>query len=83
MFRFTIRDVLLLMVIVGLGVGWWIDHRRLDVARAVSEARSKSLEARELQWQRLNRWLTAALEGEGTGFVSVEEAAVLPAGDSR
>jgi hypothetical protein len=26
MFRFTIRDVLWLMV--GLGVGWWIDHRR-------------------------------------------------------
>jgi len=26
MFRFTIRDVLLAMVIVGLGVGWWLDH---------------------------------------------------------
>lgn len=23
MFRFTIRDVLWLMVVVGLGVGWW------------------------------------------------------------
>ena len=28
MFRFTIRDVLWLTVVVGLGVGWWIDHRR-------------------------------------------------------
>jgi hypothetical protein len=28
MFRFTIRDVLRLMVVVGLGVGWWLDHRR-------------------------------------------------------
>jgi hypothetical protein len=30
MFRFTIRDVLWLMAIVGLAVGWVIDHRRLD-----------------------------------------------------
>lgn len=28
MFRFTIRDVLWLMVVVGLGCGWWIEHRR-------------------------------------------------------
>ena len=27
MFRFTIRDVLWLIVVVGLGVGWWIEHR--------------------------------------------------------
>jgi hypothetical protein len=30
MFRFTIRDVLLVMVIVGLAVGWWVDHQRQD-----------------------------------------------------
>jgi hypothetical protein len=30
MFRFTIRDVLWLTVVVGMGVGWWVDHRRLD-----------------------------------------------------
>jgi hypothetical protein len=28
MFRFTIRDVLWLMVVVGLAVGWWTDSRR-------------------------------------------------------
>jgi hypothetical protein len=27
MFRFTIRDVLWLMVVVGLVFGWWMDHR--------------------------------------------------------
>jgi len=27
MLRFTIRDVLWLTVVVGLGVGWWADHR--------------------------------------------------------
>jgi hypothetical protein len=27
MFRFTIRDLLWLTVMVALGVGWWLDHR--------------------------------------------------------
>jgi hypothetical protein len=34
MFRFTIRDVLLVMVIVGLAVGWSVDRWRLDRARS-------------------------------------------------
>ena len=36
--RFTVRELLLVTVIVGLGIGWWMDHwrssgvqRRLDV----------------------------------------------------
>ena len=32
MLRFTIRDMLWLTVVVGMGVGWWIDHRRLSVS---------------------------------------------------
>jgi hypothetical protein len=27
MFHFTIRDLLWLMMVVGLAVGWWVDHR--------------------------------------------------------
>jgi hypothetical protein len=30
MFRFTIRELLLFTVIAALGVGWWMDHRRLQ-----------------------------------------------------
>jgi hypothetical protein len=30
MFRFTIRDVLWLMVVVGMGVGWWMDRSRIS-----------------------------------------------------
>jgi hypothetical protein len=30
MFRFTIRDVLWLMVVVGMGVGWFLSYTRLD-----------------------------------------------------
>jgi hypothetical protein len=29
MFRFTIRDVLWLMVVVGLAAGWLLDHQYL------------------------------------------------------
>jgi len=29
MFRFTIRDVLFLTVVVGLAVGWLLDHQHL------------------------------------------------------
>ena len=31
MFRFTIRDLLWLMVVVGLACGWGISHRRLNI----------------------------------------------------
>jgi hypothetical protein len=30
MFRFTIRDLLWLMVVVGLAVAWWVDRRDLN-----------------------------------------------------
>src|SRR5262245_13346251 len=33
MFRFTIRDVLWLMVVVGLAVGWWIERGTLQNQR--------------------------------------------------
>jgi hypothetical protein len=28
MFHFTIRELLLVTVIVAMGVGWWLEHRR-------------------------------------------------------
>jgi hypothetical protein len=27
MFRFTLRELVLLTAVVGLAVGWWVDHR--------------------------------------------------------
>ena len=30
--RFTIRDLLWIIVVVGMGLGWWVDHRTLDLA---------------------------------------------------
>ncbi len=34
MFRFTIRDVLWLTVVVALAVGWWVEHRRTAAREA-------------------------------------------------
>ena len=30
MFRFTIRDVMWLTVVVALAISWWIDNKRID-----------------------------------------------------
>jgi len=48
MFRFTIRDVLWLTVVVGVCVGWWLTASRLSETTLLlseSEAKKKSLQA--------------------------------------
>jgi|GEM_PF-6069907 len=52
MFRFTIRELLVLTVTVGLAVGWWMEHRSLATAND-SLARSATLwrwRAEHLVW---------------------------------
>jgi hypothetical protein len=39
MFKFTIRDVLWLTVLVAMGVSWWIDNKRIE--KAVTKAESE------------------------------------------
>jgi len=50
MFRFTIRDVLWLMVIVGMGIGWWQDRSHL--ATEVERYKEPLMKAR-----RMGLWL--------------------------
>jgi hypothetical protein len=38
MFRFTIRDVLWLTVVVGILATWWLDHDRLEQKAAKLKA---------------------------------------------
>ena len=42
MFRFTIRDVLWLTVVVGMGVGWWVD--RIGTNNMRSDIQKRNLE---------------------------------------
>jgi len=44
--KFSIRDLLLVMVIVGLVLGWWIDHR-FQAAAANNNAKAAE------QWQQI------------------------------
>jgi len=49
MFRFTIRDVLWLTVMVALAVGWWIDHQSLAPdAQKHRDARQRWEEYRDM-----------------------------------
>jgi hypothetical protein len=47
MFRFTIRDVLWLTVVVGLACGWWIEHRRAVRQSEELLMRTRQMEAVE------------------------------------
>ena len=54
MFRFTIRDLLWLMVVVGLAVGWWTERRQLRM-QLMDERESRS------EWIDQNRELRMAI----------------------
>jgi hypothetical protein len=43
-FRFTIRDVLWLTVVVATGVGWWVERRSERAALSSANARADELE---------------------------------------
>ena len=45
MYRFTIRELVLLTIVVAMGVGWWMDRCQL----AVPAADYRRLKANELQ----------------------------------
>jgi len=50
MFRFTIRELVLLTLVVAMGVGWWLDHATIATYRAKSEkfeAATRRLEAEQ------------------------------------
>ena len=63
--KFSIRDLLLVTVIVALVLGWWVDHRQKSAkARAVQN--SLFLE------EQSHRWLQARMEVDGYKFVTNE-----------
>jgi hypothetical protein len=45
MFRFTIRDVLWLTVVVALAVGWWLDRARTHATLTTYQAEIQEWEA--------------------------------------
>jgi hypothetical protein len=47
--KFTLRDLFLVTVIVALVVGWWVDHRRQEAAKAAVESDAAEM-ANHLYW---------------------------------
>jgi hypothetical protein len=43
MFRFTIRELVLLTLVVALGVGWWIDRSQVASAKRAFENDARSM----------------------------------------
>ncbi len=47
MFRFSIRDVLMGILVIGMGLGWWCDRRQLNEKAEKSAERTEFLEWRQ------------------------------------
>ena len=52
MFRFSMRELLLVILVIGLGLGWGLDHARLSSQAATWRHCAGALEQafRELRW---------------------------------
>jgi len=51
MFRFTVREMLLATLVVGLVLGWWLDRGRLERLRAMEEHRATNAESLAADWR--------------------------------
>jgi hypothetical protein len=61
MFKFSIRDLFWLTVVVALAVGWWLDRRALDVAKTqVEELNTQVKELSAEILQRDTSWMAVS-----------------------
>ena len=51
MFRFTIRDVLWLMVVVGMAAGWWYHSWGLWIGKSMAEDEMRALNQALAEWR--------------------------------
>ena len=62
MFRFTIRDVLWLMVVVALGVAWWVERdRQAATSAAFADLKAENAYMRQFiesryEYVRFDKW---------------------------
>lgn len=83
MFRFAIRDVLLLTALVALGVAWWIDHREVTRrgdarAAAIQDAADLAAKANQteiLDWKFRAKSLESNLKSSWKADVTYQEGA--------
>jgi len=72
MFRFTIRELVLLTLVVAMGVGWWLDRRTLR--REIEDTQIDTIRKLRLERERNERPFPVEIsgfpgsEGPFTGF---------------
>ena len=47
--KFSIRDLFLVTLVVALGVGWWVEHRRLSRVVESQNVELQSLKMKEIE----------------------------------
>ena len=67
MFRFTIRELLILTVTAGLAVGWWIDHGHTASIRASRDTYRSQFESLVADLQR--QGILVKIENDGVFIV--------------
>jgi hypothetical protein len=60
-YRFTLRDLLVLMLLIGLGLGWWTDRRRMESRLELAELRILHLRADQRNYRALQEELRQRL----------------------
>ena len=88
MLRFTIRDVLWLMVVVGMGVGWWLGRERLAAKVSALETGKERAELLARYWDVQNQEVMRAIKESGqevvwraNGGTRLEKSEKLPFGE--
>ena len=85
MFRFTIRELVLLTLVVGLALGWWLDRRGLvafgesqqqEAMWAKLEARLAESRLNNPKWKRRAERISTPPLFEGPGIVVVPDEAI-------
>lgn len=69
MFRFTIRELLILTVTAGLAVGWWIDHKELSGAAFVASDQARIWESRSNLADENVEEINKQLHGHGLALI--------------
>jgi hypothetical protein len=93
MFRFIIRDVLWLMVIVGMGLGWFAEHSRLTSKNNELAARATEWEGRAISMMQITErlgitveWIPGGISVDMTGLqmpsATSQKSSNVPATDS-
>ena len=79
MFRFTIRDFLLVTAVTGVSLAWWLDHQTIAAANAESlSALSQAVAAKEVASEDARMLAHYSVHGcrcgnELMGFVTLQE----------